>query len=271
MTTAIISGIAAISAAAITALVAMFVTLRSKKLEMLANSEERKAASLERGYNTLLAAADLCWHYRCHGALNYYGIDPPFDWDQELPKIKNQVEALFFRAVDLLKANSLNYESIAPSALVLFQVTWDAQTVTMMEARPDDYESARQLVIEMSRIDARLTKPVKKQFWKKFSKKNRPSPIEELSAEDKLRRAASMIKNKQVETVIFQDDGFTAFIESFQKNPPIFAESLARTASRVEYWRAEKVISDTTLCESLNKPCYEDAQAMAAERSGSEN
>jgi hypothetical protein len=262
METAIISAISAIVAALISALVTLFVGIRSKKIELLANSEERKAKSLEWGYNTMLAAADLGWHYRCHDILRYYGkIEPPFDFDKELIKVKNKVEALFSRGIDLLKANSLHYESVMPALHNMFKVTWEGQTVSMMEARPQDYEEARQLLIEMSRIDGRLTKPTKRKFWKNFFKKRKPVEFDKLSAEEQLRRAYAMLANKQAEEVLFQgEDALLAFIHSFEENPPIYAASLARTASRIEQWKEEGLLKNEMPCDGLGKPCYAEPQ-----------
>lgn len=262
MSTAIISAISAIIAALITASVTLFVTLRSKKIELLANSEERKAKTLELGYNTMLAAADLGWHYRCHNVLSYYGgIDPPFDWDKEFPKVRNRVEALFSRGIDLLKANSLHYESVMPSLHVLFTVIWNGQTVSKMEALPQDYEDARQLLIEMSRIDGRLTKPTKKNFWKNFFGRNKPMELHKLSAQDQIRRARAMLMDKQAETVVFQgDDALLEFIQSFQKYPPIYTASLVRTASRIEQWKDEGILKSEMPCDQISEHCYKEAQ-----------
>lgn len=262
VTTAIISATAAIIAASITGLVTFFVTIRSKKIELLANSEERKADALNTGYNTMITAADLGWHYRCHDILRQYGIEPPFDWNEEFPNIRNQVKSLFSRGVDLLKANSLHYESVAPALVVLFDIVWKGETVSKMEARPKDYEEARQLLIELSRIDGRLAKPTKRKFWKGFFKKNEPLEMSKLSPEDQLRRAGTMLANKQVDSFLFQgDEAMLAFIKGIQENPPLYTASLVETAGRVEHWKEEKIIKVSMPCDKLDEHCYKEAQA----------
>jgi len=271
MTTALISGACAVIAALLTALVTTKGNLRSKRLELLGNSEERKAADLARGYDTMLAAADLCWHYNCHSSLRYYGgINPPFDWEEEFTGLQNHIVSLYSRAIDLLKANSLHYETVAPSLDNLMQMTLHKQTVSLMEAMPRDYEEARQLVIEMSRIDARLNKPTKN-FWKKFFRRNKPAPMEDLAAEDRLRRAYALLKRKDIDGFMSQeDDVVIAFIQGFQKNPPIFAASLAQTSARIDHWRQLGIISQKTPCDNLGFPCYQEAQEKTSERHGDE-
>lgn len=272
MMTALISGACAIIAALVTALVTTKGNLRSKRLELLGNSEERKADELARGYDTILAGADLCWHYNCHNALRYWGgIDPPFDWDSEFKRNQNHIMSLFSRAIDLLKASSLHYETVMPALDNLRQVTLDKRTVSHMEAMPEDYEQARQLVIEMSRVDSRLSTP-KRNFWKKFFRVNKPEPMQELAAEDRLRRANAMLQNNEAETFVFQgDDALHAFFEGFQKNPPIFAASLTHTASRISHWREQNIITQDTPCSALDFPCYQEAQDKTDERKTNED
>lgn len=262
MTTAIISGACAIIAAVITGTITYAGTLRSKRVDLLANSEERKAEHLERGYNTMLAAADFGWHYRCHLSLRYYGgIEPPFDWDDEFPNIGSQLEALFSRATDLLKAHSLHFDIVSPALLVLVDVVTTGQTVSKMEAMPEDYENYRQLLIEMSRVDGRLSKPPRKKFWREYFKSHKPSDWSELSGEDQLRRASAMLTNSKADAVHIQgEDALVSFIESFQKNPPIFADSLRKTASRIRHWKDEGIIKTETPCDNLKKSCYEEPQ-----------
>lgn len=264
MTTAIISGACAVVAAIITGLLTYTGTLRSKRVDLLANSEERKAEHLERGYNTMLAAADFGWHYRCHNRLRYYGnVEPPFDWDEEFSNIGAQLEALFSRATDLLKANSLHFDTVSPALLVLFDVVWTGQTVSKMEAMPEDYEKYRQLVIEMSRVDGRLSKPPKRNFWRDYFRSRKPVGLNELSAEDQFRRANAILTNSQADAVYIQnEDALVAFIESFQKNPPILADSLRKTASRIRHWKDEEIIKTETPCDNLTNACYEEPQKI---------
>ncbi|MBB2498806.1 hypothetical protein [Amycolatopsis echigonensis] len=261
MTTAIISGACAL----LVAIIAAYATLRAKRLDLIGQSEQRRAESLNQGYDLLLASCDLFWHYRCHLMLDNLGSKAPFNWKRDWIPLRAKVEATFFAAVDQLKRNSQNYDQLAPAIVWMMQICIDGVNLKNLEAVPEDFEEVRTVLVRFSRIDSRMDKPVGSRFWKRVRKDNKPQELAELTSEEHVRRIHAIVSKNPDITYVYQsgpeddphDNPLLEFIERFSKLPPLFLGSLAVTSGRIAEWRKSRVVEYRTLCESAEGSCHE--------------
>lgn len=260
MEVAIIGGAVAL----IVAVIGAFTTLRAKKLDLEGQSEERRSADLKRGYDCVLAATDLMWHYRCHAVLKEYSGDPPFDWDEEWPKIQTRTNALFTKGVDLLKENSPNYHHISAALAISTYIVADGYTLKMRESLPDDYQQARDLILLCSRVDSRANKPISERYWKKLHRENRPE--DPLTPEDQLSHLSAVSRSNQADGFIMQGDGVIAYLDRFQTWPRTFTPSLVITLDRIEDWKKRGIIDCSMPCFELAGPCHKDASQRISDK-----
>ena len=267
MEAAIVAGIVALTVCLITGLV----TWRVKKLDLLGQSQQRKAENLKKGYDQMLAAMDIAWHYHCHAELANVGWDPPFDWESKWPAVRDKVNHTAGDAIDLLKANSLNYGSVSTAILWATRVIWDGITLKMQKSTPDDYAEVRDMVVYCSRADDRLERPLKKRFWKRVKKQNRQRPpesgMEKLSHMQAVLQRAFLEGHDDVVMVSQDQDAMFAYLNSFGTIPPIYVPSLEHSWRRMKSWTAQQVItSDDIPCLSLEPPCHVQANEKLKER-----
>ncbi|WP_191299275.1 hypothetical protein [Lentzea cavernae] len=270
MLTAIIAG----GVALIVATIAALATLRAKKLDLIGQSEQRRAEALKRGYDLVLASYDLIWHYRCHLMLSELGHDPPFDWDKDWKPFKTRVELTGSAGIDLLQENSLHIKQLSPALIWLSRVAFEGVNLKGLESLPEDYEEARGALIKFSRIDSRIDKPVSKSFWKRVSKRNKPQEMAKLTSEEALRRMYAIVNESKNPGLMYiyqsgsednpDDNPLVEYLRSFDKYPPILATSLAVTASRIAEWRKAGVIDYDGPCQRRKKQCYEELRLRLA-------
>jgi hypothetical protein len=259
--TAIIGGVCAL----LVAIIAAYATLRAKRLDLIGQSEQRRAEALNQGYDLLLASTDLFWHYRSHLMLDNLGSKAPFNWKRDWVPLRAKVEATFFAAVDQLKRNSQNYDQLAPAIVWMTRIAIDGVNLKNLEAVPEDFEEVRTVLVRFSRIDSRMDKPIGSRFWKRIRKDNKPQELAELTFEEHVRRMHAIVSQNPEITYVYQsgpeddpdDNPFLEFIERFSKLPPLFLESLAVTSGRISKWRKSGVVEYCTLCDNIEGSCHD--------------
>jgi hypothetical protein len=196
-----------IGAGLVGALIGATVALRTKKMDLAAKVDDRRAESLRRGYDLILAATDLTWHYQCHLRLHAAGWDLPRNWKTDWPKMRNRIDAALTTGVDLLKQYSSQYDNVAIVISWAWQVTREGYTLRMMESRPDDYLEVRDNLILCARADSRMSTPIRRRHWKTYFKSNRPQEMADLDASGKLSRVQALMSAGSAEGFFLQDVG----------------------------------------------------------------
>ncbi|WP_372672777.1 hypothetical protein [Amycolatopsis kentuckyensis] len=267
MEVAIIGGAVTLTAA----LIAAFVALRAKSIDLRGQGKQRRAEDLRKGYNQALAAMDTTWHFHCHAELSNLGWKPPFDWDTKWPPVRDEVQSVLSSAIDLLKANSHNYHNVSAALSWALRVIWDGYTLKMEASTPDDYAEVREMINYCSRLDDDLEKPITKRSWRKLRKINQPRPArsgeEQLSRMHAMLREASARGDKDV-TFISQDQDFMlAYLKSFETRPPVFVSSLALSWRRMKSWsESDFIASEVIPCLTLDPPCHVTANDKLREQ-----
>ncbi|MEU4763708.1 hypothetical protein AB0H12_10650 [Actinosynnema sp. NPDC023794] len=202
---------------------------------------------------------------------------PPFDWEKEWPSLLTKIKTTLSTGIDRLREHSLHYDHLAPALKWLFRTTFDGVNLKHLEAMPDDYEEARLMLVRFARIDARIDKPVRRRFWKRVAKDNKPKEFRELASDETFRRIYAMIQANPDATVIYQSDPskpesnpILEYIQRFEKVPPLLAASLQITAGRIENWIITDVIDYDTPCTRMSIPCFRElTERLSREKSDS--
>lgn len=238
--------------------------MKTKRLDLRAQNELRRAEQLQLGYDSVLASMDLVWHYHCHKQLENAGRRCPFDLDKEFPEIRDNFNNLLQLGIDSLKKHSRHYENVATTLQWIILVVWEGRTLGRLESRHNDYQEVRDMLIKCSRIDDRNDDPLKRRFWKKVAREYKPKSIDELPAEEKLSRAYAELNAAYRGTyhVVFSNETdestemALAFLKSLEEIPKEFIPSLAATGSRIDTWKDRGVISFDTPCTLMEQLCH---------------
>jgi hypothetical protein len=270
MVVALISGVVVL----IAALIAAFVNLRTKQMELAAKVDDRRAEAVQRGYALVLAATDLTWHYQCHLRLKSVGWDLPENWDTKWPRTRTRIDQTWLSGVDLLKQHSSHYDNVATVLNWSWQVVRENYTLTMMESKPDDYDDVRNAIVLCSRADARMSDPMKKKQWIQLGKANQPRDTADLTTAEALSRINAMLSAGQAGSYIIQDTSddeegnvILAYLKNLEEVPKLFVPSLAITEGRIRDWTTRGISTVELFCSSEDDACCDRADRKLEELS----